>query len=229
MKEKKLVRPQVVTSIDFPGNSDKEKEERERERLEEDEDPVIKLEPIIKGKVAKEKKGFFHNMKEAFVGNSSDSLLSYILYDIFIPVLKDAIHETVTGGVDILLFGERSQRPRYTRDKSRTYTSYSSYYGGPRVSRFQDDIDDRVRIRNRAQMNFNDVVLERRTDAEDVLTNLIELTTNYGIATVSDFYQLVGLESQFTDDKYGWTNLKDAYVERGRKGYYIRLPRARPI
>ena len=48
--------------------------------------------------------------------------------------------------------------------------------------------------------------------------------------TVADLYDLVGLNHNFTDNKYGWTNLRNAQPVRDRDGYYIlKLPRAVPI
>ena len=68
-------------------------------------------------------------------------------------------------------------------------------------------------------------VLDTRGEAEEVLSHLVDLTEDFGGARVADLYDLVGLESQFTDDKYGWMTLNTATVSRVRKGYLINLPK----
>ena len=40
---------------------------------------------------------------------------------------------------------------------------------------------------------------------------------------------LVGVTGNYTDNKYGWTNIRNAEVVRVRDGYRIKLPRALPI
>lgn len=82
---------------------------------------------------------------------------------------------------------------------------------------------------SRARHDFDDILFESRGEAEDVLSYLVDLTIDYGVASVADFYDLSGIESQFTDNKYGWTNLRDACIDRVRNGYIIRLPQAKPL
>ena len=78
-------------------------------------------------------------------------------------------------------------------------------------------------------MNFDDIILETRWEAEEVLSHMIDLIENYGVASVADLYELVGITGSFTDNKYGWTNLSSATVSRVRDGYLINLPNAQPI
>ena len=81
----------------------------------------------------------------------------------------------------------------------------------------------------RARLNFDDIILESRGEAEEVLSHLLELVENYGVASVADLYELVGITGSFTDNKYGWTNLSTASVSRVRDGYLLNLPNATPI
>ena len=54
-----------------------------------------------------------------------------------------------------------------------------------------------------------------------------EIIATYGLVSVADFYELVGVPSNYTDNNYGWSNLRNAYVDRLRDGgYIIKLPRA---
>ena len=56
-----------------------------------------------------------------------------------------------------------------------------------------------------------------------------ELIEHYGIVSVADLYDLVGITGSYTDNKYGWTDIRTAQVVRVRDGYKIKLPRAIPL
>ena len=56
-----------------------------------------------------------------------------------------------------------------------------------------------------------------------------EIMEEYGIVRVADLYDLVGITGDYTDNKYGWTNIRSAEVVRVRDGYKIKMPRAMPI
>ena len=56
-----------------------------------------------------------------------------------------------------------------------------------------------------------------------------ELIETYGIVSVADLYELVGVDGEYTDNDYGWTNIRNADVVRTRDGYLLSLPKAMPI
>ena len=56
-----------------------------------------------------------------------------------------------------------------------------------------------------------------------------ELIDTYGNVSVADLYDLVGKSSEYTDNKYGWTNLRNAEPVRVRDGYMLKLPKPGPI
>ena len=56
-----------------------------------------------------------------------------------------------------------------------------------------------------------------------------ELIKEYGQVAVADLYDLVGITGSYTDNKYGWTNLRNAEAIRDRDGYLLRLPKALPL
>ena len=56
-----------------------------------------------------------------------------------------------------------------------------------------------------------------------------ELIETYGVASVADLYDLVGLRCEYTDNKYGWNNLRNAEPIRVRDGYMLKMPKALPI
>ena len=57
-----------------------------------------------------------------------------------------------------------------------------------------------------------------------------ELIDTYRAVSVADMYDLAGLSCDYTDNKYGWTNISGAKPVRVRDGrYMLDLPRALPI
>jgi hypothetical protein len=56
------------------------------------------------------------------------------------------------------------------------------------------------------------------------------VSSEYGIVSVGDLYDLANITNDnYTLNKYGWTNLRDAKVVPTRDGYMIKLPRALPL
>ena len=56
-----------------------------------------------------------------------------------------------------------------------------------------------------------------------------EIIDTYQVVSVADLYDLVGIRGNFTDNKYGWTNIRNASVEHVRDGYMLKLPKALAI
>ena len=197
---------------DYPSNSHLSKEEKKEDK---------KIEKIVSGNVIQKKKSLGKKMAGVFLEDDTKSVWQYLLYDVLIPAAKATISDMVSGGVEMLLFGSTKGRPN-RRNNDKTYVSYSSYYD--KLSRPTNGNN-----LNRARMNFNDIILESRGEAEDVLTHLFDLVDRYGVASVADLYELVGIAGNFTDNKYGWTNLSSASVTRVRDGYLVNLPKPTPI
>ena len=213
--ESKLVRDRDRSKPEFPSNSESTSR-RSSEEIK------TRLQPIVKGRIRK--KGWGSKIKESLVGTDNPSLMNYILFDIVIPAAKDTISHIVTGGIEMLLYGEKRHRPsNIRRDGSRSHVSYTSFYDGS---------EDRSRNDNRQAQDrhsFDDVVFSSRGEAEEVLSKMSEIVDEYGLISVADFYDLCNLQSNFTDNRYGWESLKDAFTERTREGYIIRLPRTKPL
>lgn len=189
---------------------------KEEQKLNEREKKVDK---VVTGKVITKKKSGLSKLTNEFISEDAHSVGSYIVKDVIIPAAKKLIYDIFTDGIDILLYGEsRKGGKRSTADRV-SYTSYSS--GRPPVRS------------DRASMNtgysYDDIILATRGEAEDVLSRMDELISTYGLVRVADLYDLVGITGSYTDNKYGWTNIMSARIERVREGYMIRMPRAVPI
>ena len=77
--------------------------------------------------------------------------------------------------------------------------------------------------------NVDNIRFDSRETAEGVLKSLTEIINVYGFVTVADIYDLVGLNATYTEQKYGWVDLKEAKIIRARSGYKLLLPEIIPI
>ena len=182
--------------------------------------PEKKLEKVVQGKVKTKKKSEARKFADVFISEDVANVKSYVLMDVLVPAIKKAISDIVTNGIDMVLYGE-SGRTRKSSPASRV--SYSRYYDRP------SDRRDREPARTRGGYDYNDIILETRGEAEQVLRTMDEIVGTYGIVRVADLNELVGITGQYTDNNYGWMDIRNAYVQRVRDGYLLKLPRAVPI
>lgn len=193
---------------DYPSNSYKSKE-----RTDVTEEKK-KLEKVVVGQVKVKKKNGIGKFMSGFISDDAQDIKSYLFKDVVIPTVK----KTITDIVDMILYGSRG---KHSGRSSVSKVSYRSYYDDPR--------DSRSEPRAISGYNFDDIILESRGDAEYVLDQLNDIIDQYKIASVADLYDLVGITRNYTDNKYGWTNLASADIVRTRDGYMLKLPRALPI
>ena len=206
---------------DYPPNSHKYKEEQKR--LVEQKNEKRVTEKVITGTVKRKKKGLFDKFMDNIISEDAPSVKSYIFGDVLIPAIKKAISDIVTDGIDIILYGESKRgRGRSTADR----VSYRNYYDGGSYNRPQ--MNER-RSLMAGQYSYDDIILPTRGEAEDVLARMDELMDTYGLVRVADLYDLVGITGNYTDNKYGWTNITRAEIVRTRDGFMIKMPRAVPI
>lgn len=180
-----------------------------------------KIEKVVKGKVRTKPKSGISKISEVFIAEDAENVKSYILMDVLVPAVKKAISDIVRDGIDMLLYGES---PRKKVGSASQYVSYRDYSRRD-DDRFRDPRDSRVR----SGYNHDDIILETRGEAEEVLTRMDELIDTYGVVSVADLYDLIGKTCEYTDNKYGWTNIRNAEPIRVRDGYMLKLPKALPI
>lgn len=183
--------------------------------------PKKEVKKVISGVVKRQKKSLGRKFLDVFLPEDIGNVKGYIIHDVLIPAAKNMLYEMITGGSAMTLFGEKKGR-NTARVGGSSYVSYNSLSSSNRTT----TATPQVSAQNRARHNFDDLPLPTRGDAEEVLSNLVDLIEEYGEATVSDLYDLMGVTGEFTDTKYGWTNLSGATATRTRSGEYIlNLPR----
>ena len=194
---------------EYKSNSHKSKELTKNEPTKK----VVK--PIAKA--TKKKK---NALAETFISEDASNIKSYILMDVLVPAVKKAISDIVVDGIDMILYnGERRDDKRRGNSSK---VSYRNYYDR-REDRFADEGSRRTRY------SYDDIILDSRGEAEEVLERMDELIDTYKMVTVADLYDLVGITGSYTDCNYGWTNIRTATVVHVRDGYMLKLPKPLPI
>lgn len=201
--------------FEYESNSHKSKTQKNDPKPE-------KVEKVISGTAKTKPKSGLTKFADVFISEDIASVKSYILVDVLVPAVKKAISDIVTNGIDMILYGE-SSAPRKTGGAA-SKVSYRNYYDKA-TSR-----DSRsVGTRSTNNYNCDDIVIDSRGEAEEVLARMDELISTYGIVTVADFYDMCGITCDYTANKYGWTNIRNAQVVRVRDGYMIKMPKSMPI
>lgn len=178
-----------------------------------------RVEKVVHGRVRTKPKSGVSKITDVFISEDAANVKSYIVMDVLVPAVKKAISDIVRDGIDMILYGE--SRGRKSSSAS-GYVSYRDYSRSDDRDRFWDS-------RSRSSYAHDDVILDSRGEAEEVLTRMDELIDTYGNVSVADLYDLVGKSSEYTDNKYGWTNIRNAEPIRVRDGYMLKLPKALPI
>lgn len=205
-----------MSELDYKPNSKRYKNEQTNAPVERK-----KVEKVVTGKVKTKKKSEVSKLKDVFISEDVSNVKSYIVMDVLIPAAKKAISDIVRDGIDMILYGD-AHRGRSSSGAS--YVSYRSY-----SDRDRRDTRRESSGRTRIGYDYDDIVLESRVEAEEVLQRMDELIETYGIVSVADLYDLVGKTCNYTDNKYGWTNIRNAEPVRVRDGYLLKMPKAGPI
>lgn len=209
--------PNITVSSIEP-NSGKYKREQESKEDRKKMRPVVKKSALVSTK-----KSFGRKMAQAFIGEEVQDLKKYFIVDVLIPGIKNTILDLIS-----MMFFNESYRGR-GRSKDKKYkTSYSSYYDDKKYTsskssnrRAYDYDDDKV--------DYRDIVLRDRRDAEEIVDNLKERIREYGSASIADLYDLIEMSGKYTDNDWGWDDERDIGVKRVSSGFLIDVAEAKYI
>lgn len=177
--------------------------------------PEKKFEKVTTGKVATKEKNDIQKVASMFIAEDLKTVKDHILKDVAVPKLQDFFADLMIATINMIFHGD--DRPR---------NNYGGSYAQPnRVSYNQYSGRNNNQARPAAAINYQDVIFSSRGDAEEVLSQMIDAISTYNCVSVADFYDLVGMTSNYTDNKYGWYDMRSAYVQAVNGGYIIRLPK----
>lgn len=226
MKVDGLDYPGIRTiKVDYPSNSNKDKEERMRRK------PPEKVASVI------HKKKTFFDVVNASLTSGDDNFLSYLIEGIVFPAIKDLISDIISGSfdaiktnVDDLLYDGKERPYQNSRSNGGQYVYYNKVsYGKPQES--QRNTYSNFREKTKTPSSPNDIVFPTLDDAKSVLSNMLKYISTYEFVSLSEFYDFIGETCDFQCNKWGWRDLRSAYIRkiRGNRGYQIVFPNPEPI
>lgn len=215
----------------YPANSHKD-----RDRDDEQVPPKSrggdkpKVTRVTQGEVIRRKEPLGKKFKNLFVGGDAKGAAAFVVTDVLLPAAKDMIADAGGQWIERVLFGESRSRLRRPGGAG-GHIPYNRYSPSSNRAPWQRDREDRRDLSRRARVShdFDEIVIPDRGEAEAVIDQLFEILSNYEVVSVSDLYDMVGITKQFTDDKWGWTDLRGAAPVRTRSGYLLDLPRPEPL
>jgi hypothetical protein len=190
------------------------------------------LRKVVTVQPTKVKKGLISRLVTGVVGpDGLPGIGTYVNEEIIKPAFKNIIVDAVTSGINMIMYGERGGPPRGRygshpgthRNSHRPTTNYSANYRSSSVEPATPA--ERLTPRS-ARSNIDDYVIADRYDAAHVLTTLTENADMYDSVSVADYYDLIGVPSQYTDNNHGWTldSITRASIVPVRGGYIIKFP-----
>ena len=184
----------------YPGNSDRAKEKKE-------------IVSVAKARVKRESTA--KKVIGEIIREDAHSVGETVLWDVIIPTVKNLISDTVTRGIESMLYGGDS-RPR-------SRSSYSDYSGYSRPKGTRDRPAERRERRSarHAEPERNEIIFDTRSDANDVIDRMSDLIDQYGQVSLADLNALIGASSNFIDDNWGWTDMGSFDVRQVRDGFML--------
>ncbi len=204
----------------IPGNSHQERKSQERSDAK-SEEPREKLEKVVTGTVTVSKAPWYKRFARNMVATDASTMREYVVMEILIPAFKTTVDEIVVGVTRNTLWGPDSRHGRRGGG--------GGHGGGIRTRYDKMGEDDRPGRRQmsydaRRSHDFNDIKLDSRSEAIDVIERLVERIGRYRQASVADLYDMLGITGSYADQNYGWFNLDDADVRQYRGVWLLDLP-----
>ena len=205
----------------FPSNSKRPERSREEPK---------NVGRVVQGEVVRRKTPIGRRMTQNFIGGDAQSVWGYMIGEVLVPAARDMISDALTGGIERAIFGTSAGRHRSSSHGRGGRTDYQGISSrGSRVVNPRDEPRREMSRRSRSTHNFDEIVLEQRVEAEEVLDRMDAWLDKYNFVSVAEFYELCGVSGNYTDQKYGWTDIRGASIHRVRGGYLIKLPPPEPL
>ena len=188
-----------------------------KERMKKEAQAEKKVEKVVKGKVKTKKKGELAKLADVFIAEDAKTVSQFLITDVVIPAVINLVEDIVIKGLRMSLRGDAG---RSSKNSNIDYVSYGKYSNRRDGDRYNSA------PRTRSNYGFDKIFLESRGEAEEVLAQMDALIETYNFASIADLNDLLGIDSEYTDNNYGWSNLRNAEAVRTRDGYMLKLPRA---
>jgi hypothetical protein len=188
-----------------------------------------KIERIVTTEVIQRKRSFFYKLKNVFFGGDFKTAAQFVGGDVLLPMLRDMLFAVVTSSAERSIYpdtyGRRpppmGSRVRYDSRPVRTYPPDPRDRWDPR-GRVPDQPSRRSYRVN--TQNSDEIIIGSRAEAERIVEEMFKDLERYQVVTWGSLKEMLGLETSFIDQKWGWTHLHGTDIRQVRDGYLIDLP-----
>jgi len=152
------------------------------------------------------------------------------VFDVLVPQSRDIFSDVISSFVERMIYGDSHRGGRRSRSRhgnSYGHIDYENRYSS-NSSRRRDESRNMSR-KGRAVHDFDEIILETRAEAEEVIDRLFNRIEEFGMVSVADLYDMVGVTGTYIDLKWGWIDFRGARVSHVRGGYLLDLPKPEPI
>ena len=185
----------------------------------------VEVKRVVSGKVTRGKKPLGQRFKDLFFGGSIETVWTSLRDEVLIPAAKDTITSFVSQGIERAVYGDRGGAPRRP---GRT-AAQNGYVNYQRYSSIRRDEPRPTAQRTSVPKHEGPFVLESRVEAEDVIDQIQQLVSEYGHASLAALYSSLGITPTFTDENWGWFDIRGFHVNRVSGGYLLSYPNPEPL
>lgn len=190
--------------------------------------------PVIEGKVVSKATPMGKRIMRVFMVGDPKMSFQESMVEVLVPGIRKVAFDTLRQSLERLILGNAGPIRRDIYNNARGTFGSNINYNKPlasAASQYQNPGPTQRSLtwQARAQHDFDQIVLENREDAAQVVGALQECIDQYGMARVSDLYDSLGITSDFTDEAWGWTDLTGAGATYSTDGYLLKLPKPIPL
>lgn len=175
-----------------------------------------KVKPIIdRDKIVSTKKPLGKKFAETFLTEDMGDVKTWLIKDVIIP----GIQNTILDMISLAFRGETYSGGRSTNRRGRYDNNRTDYRSYSDDRKRRDRRDDRYESDDR--VDFRNVVVERRADAERLIDEMRRRIIDTGSVSIAELFDLIDAPSRYTDNNWGWDDERDIKIRRVSSGFLI--------
>lgn len=206
----------------YPSNTLKERNKPQGQQQK----PKPELKCVVSGKSKPVPKSIWSKVFVGIKPTSGQTMKEFIFDEIVTPLIQRAVVEGVTGAINFLVKGDAYADRKDIQKFGKSYINYNGISSGK-----PNGGNNYVYSGKNTGMDIENVWFESRADAQRVLDEMNGAIAQYDILTVNGFYDIIGRTSIIdpSNERFGWSDLRNTYVTASRGGWVLHLPRPLPI
>lgn len=171
-----------------------------------------------------QKKSLGKKFAEVFLAEDLSTVKKYLMSDVIIPTIKYAIVDGIQQSIALLVLGDARQRVNPGVIRNGGQNNGKIDFGS--FSRKPDSSSSAAvnSTRRRDRLDFDDIKLCTRAEAQLVKNTIEEIIEEYGSASVAEYCQACGITPEHTYENWGWTDFSTAKIVPYRGEFVIQVP-----